>query len=112
MRFTAVHLMMLLTCSPWALVKPYTPAAPVEPPPTPGNTGPDQASIDHKVRKSVAEENAKLRAYCTTVRTNLAQLQNNPRLRMEVDGKIVRLTEPQRQQKIAEAKAQITERCQ
>jgi hypothetical protein len=98
--------------TPIQMVKPYTPAAPAEPPPTPGNTGPDQASIDHKVRKSVAKENAKLRAYCTTARTNLAQLQNNPRLRMEADGKIARLTEPQRQQKIAEAKAQIAERCQ
>lgn len=142
MRFTAVHLMMLLTCSPWAMaeqaykwvdsagvthfdamppenhpskpiemVKPYTPAAPSEPPPEPGSTGPDQASIDRKVRKSVAEENAKLRAFCTGVRTDLAQLQNNPRLRMLVDGQPVRLTEPQRQQRIAEAKAQIAKQC-
>ena len=45
------------------------------------------------------------------MRTNLAQLQNNPRLRMEVGGEMRRLGEDERQAKIAESEKAIQENC-
>jgi hypothetical protein len=45
------------------------------------------------------------------VRTSLAQLENNPRLRAEIDGEVRRLGEDERQQRIAEAKKAISENC-
>jgi hypothetical protein len=72
---------------------------------------PDQAAIDEKVRKDVAKQQAEQKKYCETVRTNLAQLQNNPRLRVEVDGEVRRLSEEERQQRISEAQKSIAENC-
>jgi hypothetical protein len=72
----------------------------------------DQQAIDNKVKKQVAEQQAQLRAFCEQARTNLAQLQNNPRLREEVDGEMRRLTDQQRQERITEAQKQIAKNCQ
>lgn len=70
-----------------------------------------QAEIDREVRQQVAEEAAALKAYCTEARYNLAQLENNPRVLAEVDGKTTRLSEEQRQARITELKTSINERC-
>ena len=59
----------------------------------------------------VAKDAAERKKYCESVRTNLAQLQNNPRLRTEVNGEQVRLGEDQRQVKIAEAQKSIKDNC-
>lgn len=72
----------------------------------------DQQSIDKSVKKQVAEQQTQLKAFCEQARTNLAQLQNNPRLREEVDGEMRRLTDEQRQERTAEAQRQIAENCQ
>ncbi|WP_085584301.1 MULTISPECIES: DUF4124 domain-containing protein [unclassified Pseudomonas] len=72
----------------------------------------DQKAIDEKVKRQVAEQQAQLTAFCDQARTNLAQLQNNPRLREEVEGKVRRLNEEQRQERIAETHKQINENCQ
>jgi hypothetical protein len=72
----------------------------------------DQKAIDAKVKKQVAEQQAQLKAFCEQARTNLAQLQNNPRLREEVEGDVRRLDDTQRQERIVEAKKQIAENCQ
>jgi len=50
--------------------------------------------------------------YCETLRTNLAQLENNPRVRVEENGEVRRITEEERQSRIAEAKQKIGENCQ
>ena len=71
----------------------------------------DQKAIDAKVKKQVAEQQAQLEAFCEQARTNLAQLQNNPRLREEVEGDLRRLDDTQRQERIVEAKKQIAENC-
>ncbi|MDO8332583.1 MAG: DUF4124 domain-containing protein [Pseudomonas sp.] len=71
----------------------------------------EQKVIDAKVRQQVAEQAAERKKYCESVRTNLAQLQNNPRLRTEVNGEQVRLGEDERQAKIAEAQKAIKENC-
>jgi hypothetical protein len=60
----------------------------------------------------VAEQQAQLQAFCQQARTNLAQLQNNPRLREEVDGEMRRLNEQQRQERISETQKQIGDNCQ
>ena len=71
----------------------------------------EQKAIDEKVKKEVAVQEAERKKYCETVRTNLSQLENNPRVRVEDDGELRRLTEEERQAKIAENKTLIAENC-
>ncbi|BBP85480.1 hypothetical protein PHLH8_51220 [Pseudomonas sp. Pc102] len=82
-------------------------------PAAPANAGSDekQKAIDEKVKADVAKQEAERKKYCDTTRTNLAQLQNNPRLRVDEGGQIRRLSEEERQAKIAEAKKAIDENC-
>ncbi len=72
---------------------------------------PEQAAFDKKAKEEVAAKEAERKKYCEDVRTNLAQLENNPRIRVEVDGEVRRLGEDERQQRIAEAKKAIAENC-
>ncbi|AOE87428.1 DUF4124 domain-containing protein [Pseudomonas sp. TCU-HL1] len=71
----------------------------------------DQKAIDEKVKAEVATQNAERSKYCDTVRTNLAQLQNNPRLRADVNGETRRLSEEERQSRIKEAEKAISDNC-
>jgi hypothetical protein len=71
----------------------------------------EQKAIDSKVKQQVAEQEAERTKYCESVRTNLAQLQNNPRLLENVNGEQVRIDEDQRQAKIAEAQKAIDKDC-
>ncbi len=71
----------------------------------------EQSTIDREVRKQVAEETAALKKYCTEARYNLSQLENNPRVLADVDGKPTRLTEEERQARISELQNSIKERC-
>jgi len=72
---------------------------------------PAQAEIDRKVKQELAAQEASRKKYCEDVRTNLAQLQNNPRVRVEVDGEVRRLSEKERQQRISDALKGIEEHC-
>ncbi|MFW9082569.1 DUF4124 domain-containing protein [Pseudomonas sp. P2757] len=91
-----------------------TPSPPaIKPPAMPGSsTIGDQKAIDGKVKEQVAEQQAQLKVFCDQARTNLAQLQNNPRLREEVGGELRRLSDTQRQERVTEAQKQIAENCQ
>jgi hypothetical protein len=71
----------------------------------------EQQAIDAKVKQQVAKDATERKKYCESVRTNLAQLQNNPRLRTEVNGEQVRLGEDDRQARIAEAQKAIKYNC-
>lgn len=71
----------------------------------------EQESIDAKVKEDVAKQEAERKKYCETVRTNLSQLQNNPRVRVEEKGEVRRLTEEERQARIAETEKAIAENC-
>ncbi|MHC8399155.1 DUF4124 domain-containing protein [Pseudomonas sp. MDT1-17] len=93
------------------VVTPSPPAGKQAPPPRSGAIG-DQQAIDKEVKKQVAEQQVQLKVYCEQARTNLAQLQNNPRIREEVDGETRRLTDQQRQERITEAQKQIAGNCQ
>jgi hypothetical protein len=72
---------------------------------------PDQQSIDRKVKQQVAEQEAERKRYCETMRTNLAQLQNNPRVRVEENGETRRITEEERQARITETRDKIADNC-
>jgi len=72
---------------------------------------PEQTAIDEKVKQEVAAKEAERKKYCADVRTNLAQLENNPRVRVEVDGEIRRLSEEERQTRITEAQKSISDNC-
>ncbi|MFJ3484718.1 DUF4124 domain-containing protein [Pseudomonas sp. NPDC090202] len=88
---------------------------PVAPPPSTPAAQPDasaeQRAIDSKVKKQVAAQESKRQAYCEQQRTNLAQLQNNPRVREEVNGEFRRFTEEERQARIVEVKKSIDDNC-
>jgi 3-oxoacyl-ACP reductase-like protein len=71
----------------------------------------DQQAIDKSVKKQVSEQQNQLKVFCEQARTNLAQLQNNPRLREEVDGQMRRLDDSQRQERIGETQMQIADNC-
>jgi len=88
---------------------PRLPAAEKLPPPP--SSDPDQEGIERKVKRDIAIQEAKRREYCETIRTNLAQLENNPRLRAQINGEMRRLTEEERQARIAEAKRAIEGSC-
>ncbi|MBA1240699.1 DUF4124 domain-containing protein [Pseudomonas kunmingensis] len=91
------------------------PAKPAAKPDTsaPDETGSeaDQNSIDRKVKQQVAAQEAERKRYCESMRTNLAQLQNNPRVRVEDNGETRRVTEEERQARIAETGDKIAEHC-
>ncbi|WP_339498677.1 DUF4124 domain-containing protein [Pseudomonas silesiensis] len=91
-----------------------TPSVPAGKPPTPPRSDAigDQQAIDKTVKKQVAEQQAQLKVFCEQARTNLAQLQNNPRLREEIDGEMRRLTDETRQERITETQKQIEQNCQ
>ncbi|MBS7661954.1 DUF4124 domain-containing protein [Pseudomonas lalucatii] len=72
---------------------------------------PEQAAIDEKVKREVAAKEAERKQYCESIRTNLAQLQNNPRVRIEVDGEVRRLSEEERQERIGAAQKSIADNC-
>jgi hypothetical protein len=90
-----------------------TPAPSPGKPPTPAHDGAigDQQTIDNGVKKQVAQQQAQLKVFCEQARTNLAQLQNNPRLREEVEGELRRLDDAQRQERIGETQKQIADNC-
>ena len=93
---------------------PAKPVEAAEPDATPtfeSISDPEQAAIDKKVKQEVAAKEAERKKYCEAMRTNLAQLQNNPRLRMDVNGEMRRLGEDERQAKIAESEKAIKENC-
>lgn len=93
------------------VVTPSQPATKPAPATSSGTIG-DQQAIDTDVKRQVAQQQAELKTFCEQARTNLAQLQNNPRLREEVDGELRRLDEAQRKERLDETQKQITDNCQ
>ncbi|VXD02278.1 Glycosyltransferase [Pseudomonas sp. 8Z] len=89
---------------------------PRSPPPPPAPKAPSddaqQKAIDEKVKNQVARKEAERKKYCESARTNLAQLENNPRVRIEGDnGELRRIGEDERQQRITDLKKSIDETC-
>lgn len=90
---------------------PKTPSAPAQPQAEAGAEDAEQKAIDEKVKKDVAKKEAERKKYCETVRNNLAQLKNNPRVLTEENGQVRRLTEEERQSRIAESEKAIETTC-
>ena len=98
-----------------SLVTPAVGNTPAQPPPRP--TVPastpvgDQKAVDAKIKKALAEQEGVRKAYCEKARTNLAQLENNARVREEVNGQLRRLTEEERQARLVETRKGIEDNC-
>lgn len=90
--------------------KPKAPPAPAVVTP-PSDAEDSQKDIDAKVKQEVAKQQAELKKYCETLRTNLSQLENNPRISIEENGETRRLTEKERQAQMADAQKSIKENC-
>ena len=60
-------------------------------------------------RASKREE--ELKVYCERIRKDLAQMKASPRVRVEENGELRRLTEEERQDRIAKSEASIKENC-
>ncbi|NWA29114.1 DUF4124 domain-containing protein [Pseudomonas gingeri] len=71
----------------------------------------DQQAVDAKVKKQIADQEVVRKAYCEKARTNLAQLENNARVREEVNGQLHRLSEEERQTRLVETRKTIQDNC-
>lgn len=87
--------------------KPVPAATPVKP----AATEDPQAAIDAKVKQDVARQQVDQQKRCESLRTNLAQLQNNPRISVEDNGQVRRLGEDERQARIAQTQKSIQDEC-
>jgi len=76
-----------------------------------GDVQSEQRTIDADVKKKVAQDEARRSEDCKILRTNLAQLQNNPRVREQVEGGLKRLNEDERKARAAETETAIKENC-
>ncbi|MED5612009.1 DUF4124 domain-containing protein [Pseudomonas sp. JH-2] len=71
-----------------------------------------QKAADEKVRQEVAKQEAERARYCDTLRTNLAQLKNNPRVRVaDDDGEMRRIPEEERQARITQTEQDLQKNC-
>ena len=70
-----------------------------------------QKATDDKVKREVAEQESKRKQYCSDLRENLSQLRLNPRVRVEENGEIRRLSAEERQARITEAEKNLQENC-
>ncbi|RRV04071.1 DUF4124 domain-containing protein [Pseudomonas sp. v388] len=71
----------------------------------------EQRSIDAKVKNQIKEQEARRSENCATLRTNLAQLQNNPRVREATESGSRRLSDEDRKARIEETQTAINDNC-
>ena len=85
------------------------PAASTLPPDLEGAA--QQRSIDAKVKSQIKQQEARRAENCETLRTNLAQLRNNPRVREATEDGSRRLSEEDRKSRIEETEKAINDNC-
>ncbi len=90
---------------------PTTSSKPAEPAAAEAAEDDSQQAIDAKVKQDVAKQEAELKKYCDSLRTDLAQIEYNPRVSVEENGQVRRLSEKERQQRISETQKSIKENC-
>ncbi|PHN30796.1 DUF4124 domain-containing protein [Pseudomonas phytophila] len=71
----------------------------------------EQRAVDDVVKKKITQEEGRRAEDCKILRTNLSQLQNNPRVREQVEGGLKRLSEDERQVRITETQQAIKDYC-
>jgi hypothetical protein len=86
-------------------------ALPKSSPQPAGDTDPEQQKLDEEVKEEVAKQDKARKEYCQRMRNDLAMLKNNPRLRVEEGDSARRMTEEERQSRIAENEKRIGEHC-
>lgn len=87
---------------------PPTPTKPTLPP----SADEKQKAIDDKVKQEVAQQEAQRAKQCEQLRVDLAQMKNNPRVRVDDgNGELRRITEEERQDRIAKSEKDIRENC-
>ncbi|AIS11080.1 glycosyltransferase [Pseudomonas chlororaphis subsp. aurantiaca] len=79
--------------------------------PPPDKPGAQHQVMDKQAKQQLARQEAERKRFCTQARASLAQLQNNPRLSENTEEGTRRLTEEQRQQRIAETQKAIDNHC-
>ncbi|AGI26042.1 hypothetical protein H681_20875 [Pseudomonas sp. ATCC 13867] len=89
----------------------FPPPPPPKPAPPASGTDDKQKALDDKVRQEVANQDAAQAQRCSQARENLAQLKNNPRVRVQENGEYRRITEEERQQRISDSEKAIRESC-
>ena len=72
----------------------------------------EQDKLDQQARTQAAEREEERKVYCERIRKDLAQMKANPRVRVEENGELRRMTEEERQERIAKSEASIKENCQ
>jgi hypothetical protein len=71
----------------------------------------EQRAIDDRVKQEVAKQESRRTTFCTTLRTDLSHLRNNPRVRIQDGNQMRRLTEDERQGRIKAAEQRINNDC-
>ncbi|MEK1905378.1 MAG: DUF4124 domain-containing protein [Pseudomonas sp.] len=71
-----------------------------------------QEELDREAKAAADKREKELSAYCESLRKDLAQMKANPRVRIEENGEPRRLTEEERQERMAKSEAGIKENCQ
>lgn len=88
------------------------PLPPKAAPTLPPSADEKQKAADEKVKQEVAQQEAERAKYCDTLRTNLAQLKNNPRIRIADDnGDMRKIPEEERQARITETEQDLQKNC-
>ncbi|MGL4315282.1 MAG: DUF4124 domain-containing protein [Pseudomonas sp.] len=71
----------------------------------------EQEQLDEEAMQAAAKQDKERKTFCEQTRKNLAQLKANPRLRVTENGETRRLTEDDRQERMAKSEASIKENC-
>ncbi len=72
----------------------------------------EQDELDTQAKRDEAAREAKRQQHCSELRGSLAQLRNSPRIRMEIDGELRRLSEEERQAQIDKTRESLAEHCE
>ena len=72
----------------------------------------EQEKLDQQARSQASEREEEMKVYCERIRKDLAQMKASPRVRIDDGGELRRLTEEERQDRIAKSEASIKENCQ
>lgn len=87
------------------------PKASAPSPPTAPSVQALQKEADALAQAEAAKEQLERQTYCQNLRTDLARLENNPRVMMQENGQPRRLTEDERQARILELTQRIELDC-
>lgn len=71
----------------------------------------EQEKLDEEARQAATKREKERKSFCEQTRKDLAQMKANPRLRVTENGETRRLTEDERQARMAKSEASIKENC-